>query len=148
MRYVGQEHAVTVELDRALFERQDRAAIKDAFDAVHLRRYGTSAPKEKAEMVSLRVTVVGEVPKPPRLELPRGAETPPKDALLRRKPVYFRGCGFAETPVYRRDGLLAGNRIAGPALIEEHASTTVVAPGDTLTLDSMGNLDIALGRPA
>ena len=148
MRYVGQEHAVTVELDRALFERQDRAAIKDAFDAVHLQRYGTSAPKEKAEMVSLRVTIVGEVPKPPRLELRRGGDAPPKEALARRKPVYFRGSGFVATPVYRRDGLLAGNRIAGPALIEEHASTTVVEPGDVVTVDSMGNLDMALGRRA
>ncbi|HEY3916511.1 MAG TPA: hydantoinase/oxoprolinase family protein [Stellaceae bacterium] len=148
MRYIGQEHAVTVELDRSLFERQDRAAIKDAFDAVHLLRYGTSAPKELAEMVSLRVTVVGDVAKPPKLELPRGDGPPPKDALLRGKPVYFRGSGFGETPVYRRAGLLAANRIAGPALIEEYASTTVIAPGDVVTVDSMGNLDIALGRRA
>ena len=37
-----------------------------------------------------------------------------------------------DTPVYLRDRLKAGNRIAGPALIEERASTTVLAPGDTL----------------
>jgi N-methylhydantoinase A len=148
MRYVGQEHAVTVALDRVLFERQDRKAIKDAFDAVHLLRYGTAAPKELAEMVSLRVTLVGEVPKPPKLELARGESAPPQDALLRRKPVYFRSLGFVATPVYRREGLLAGNRIAGPALIEEHASTTVVEPGDAVTVDGMGNLDIALGGRA
>ena len=148
MRYVGQEHAVTVELDRGLFERQDRAAIKEAFDAEHLRRYGTSAPKELAEMVSLRVTVVGEVPKPPRIELPHGGAAPPRAALLRVKPVYFRGRGFGETPVYERDALLAGNRIVGPALIEEYASTTVVEPGDAVSVDGMGNLDISLGRRA
>jgi N-methylhydantoinase A/oxoprolinase/acetone carboxylase beta subunit len=44
--------------------------------------------------------------------------------------VYFRSGGWADTPVYTRDALLAGNVIAGPALIEEHASTTVVQPGD------------------
>ena len=96
-------------------------------------------------MVSLRVTVLGDVPKPPRVELAPGDATPPKEALSRWKPVYFRGLGFAETPVYVRDRLLASNRIAGPALIEEHASTTVIAPGDSVVVDSMGNLDIALG---
>jgi N-methylhydantoinase A len=42
----------------------------------------------------------------------------------------------------------AGNRIAGPALIEERASTTVLAPGDTLEVDAAGNLLIAIGSEA
>src|ERR1700694_1812648 len=54
MRYVGQEHAVTVDLPLKVFERQDRVAIKRAFDAMHELRYGTSAPDERAEIVSLR----------------------------------------------------------------------------------------------
>jgi N-methylhydantoinase A len=45
-----------------------------------------------------------------------------------------------------RDLLRAGNKIAGPALIEEHASTTVVFPGDTLSVDRFGNLVIEIGR--
>jgi N-methylhydantoinase A len=145
MRYVGQEHAVTVELRRELFESEDRTAIKQAFDAVHELRYGTCAPKEQAEMVSLRVTVLGEVPKPPKIELVQGNATPPEEALSRHKRVYFRERGFVDTPVYVRDRLLAGNRIAGPALIEEHASTTVLTPEDTAVIDSMGNIDLALG---
>jgi N-methylhydantoinase A len=145
MRYVGQEHAVTVELDRALFANQDRAAIKQAFDAVHEQRYGTCAPKEQAEMVSLRVTIIGEVPKPPKIELAHGDALPPKAALARQQRVYFRGPGFVDTPVYARDRLLADNRVAGPALIEEHASTTVVGPGERAVIDGMGNIDIAVG---
>jgi N-methylhydantoinase A len=148
MRYVGQEHAVTVELDRALFEKQDRAAIKQAFDAVHELRYGTCAPKEQAEMVSLRVTVIGEVPKPPKIELAHGEATPPKAALSRYQRVYFRGLGFVDTPIYARDRLLADNRIVGPALIEEHASTTVIGPEERAVIDGMGNIDIALGSRA
>ncbi len=149
MRYIGQEHAVTVELDRALFERQDRAAIKERFDAVHLQRYGTCAPKELAELVSLRVTVAGIVPKPPQLRIAEGGAEPASDALRLRKNVYFRERGgFVATPVYTRTKLAAGNRILGPALIEEHGSTTVVAPGDVLTIDTFGNLDIAIGKSA
>ena len=146
MRYVGQEHAVTVELPRDFFERRDREAIKRHFDAQHEVRYGTSAPGEPAELVSLRATVTGTMRKPPRATLPEGGPDPSPEALARRKPVYFRSAGgFVETPVYTRDALCAGNRIAGPALIEEHASTTVLAPGDALEVDVLGNLAIDIG---
>jgi N-methylhydantoinase A len=149
MRYIGQEHAVTVEIDRDLFAREDRDAIKQRFDAVHLQRYGTSAPKERAEIVSVRVTVIGAVPKPPPIHLASGGAEPPLDALRTRRPVYFRESGgFVGTPVYARVGLLAGNRVSGPALIEEYASTTVLLPGDALTVDAFGNLDIAIGSLA
>jgi N-methylhydantoinase A len=49
-------------------------------------------------------------------------------------------------PTYAREALLAGNRIDGPALVEEHASTTVVLPGDRLTVDDYGNLVIDIAR--
>src|SRR5256885_8887916 len=58
MRYVGQEHAVTVDLPMAFFEGRDRSAIKRQFDELHKVRYGTSAPQEPADLVSLRVTVL------------------------------------------------------------------------------------------
>jgi N-methylhydantoinase A len=59
MRYVGQEHAVTVELPLELFQTEDREGIKMRFDAVHATRYGYSAPGEKAEIVSLRSAITG-----------------------------------------------------------------------------------------
>lgn len=147
MRYVGQEHAVTVEVPFELFERQDRAAIKKLFDEVHLQRYGTSAPNEAADLVSVRATVIGTVPKPPRGELAQGEAAPPPEAQRGHKHVYFREAGgWVSTPIYVRQHLLASNRIVGPALIEEHASTTIVAPADTLLVDSFGNLDITIGK--
>src|SRR5204863_4040795 len=66
MRYVGQEHPVMVELPMRIFQNQDRAAIKQHFDDDHMQRYGTSAPNENAEIVSLRVTVAGLMKKPPQ----------------------------------------------------------------------------------
>ena len=60
-----------------------------------------------------------------------------------KRPVYFsRSSGFRNAPTYARAALLAGNRIKGPALIEEHASTTVLSPGDKMTVDAWGNLVI------
>src|SRR5205823_12918143 len=59
MRYVGQEHAVSIDLPQDLFAAEDRNGIKRCFDAVHEARYGYAAPDEPAEMVSLRSTVTG-----------------------------------------------------------------------------------------
>ena len=146
MRYIGQEHAVTVDLPRESFDRKDRASIKSHFDSVHKVRYGTSAPKEPADIVSLRVTVLGRMRKPPRNAVEEGGSTPEPSAYRAHKPVYFRSAGdYVSTPVYKRDLLKNGNVIAGPALIEEHASTTVVQPGDTLQVDRYGNLQISIG---
>jgi N-methylhydantoinase A len=146
MRYVGQEHAVTVDLPLAVFEKQDRAAIKRHFDEMHELRYGTSAPAERAEIVSLRTTVTGEMRKPPQEKVAAGEAAPPAAAHTGKRKVYFgEAGGFVDTPTFARAHLLAGNRIDGPALIEEHASTTVVLSGAVAEVDEFGNLVIAVG---
>ena len=146
MRYVGQEHAVTVDLPVELFRNEDRDGIKQRFDAVHEVRYGFSVPQEKAEIVSLRSAIIGELRKPPSERIARGSSEPDAAASRGRRPVYFAGAGFVETPTYHRPALKAGNRIEGPALIEEHASTTVVHPGDAVAVDDFGDLIIDIGR--
>src|SRR6266581_3676103 len=144
MRYVGQEHAVTVDLPLAVFKKRDCDEIKRLFDAMHELRYGTSAPQERAEIVSLRSTVTGAMRKPPQATINAGQRKPPSAAFTGKPPVFF-GTGFVPTPTLRRAALLASNRINGPALIEEHASTTVLMPGDACEVDGYGNLVIAVG---
>src|SRR6266516_3111531 len=141
MRYVGQEHAVTVDLPLKVFERQDRRAIKRLFDAMHELRYGTAAPEEPAEIVSLRSTITGIMRKPPQERIARGKSAPNSSAFTGRRPVYLQG-KFGPTPTYARAALTAGNRISGPALIEEHAATTLLLPGDRLEVDAGGHLII------
>jgi N-methylhydantoinase A len=145
MRYVGQEHAVTVHLPRELFAAHDRAGIKARFDAVHETRYGYSAPGEKAEIVSLRSATIGLMRKPALEPVATGGESA-EDAFTGKRTVYFSATGGVDTPTYDRARLKAGNRIEGPALIEEHASTTVVEPKDVLTVDAFGNLHIDIWR--
>ena len=145
MRYVGQEHAVTVDLPHEFFTTKDRSAIKRQFDELHKVRYGTSAPKEPADLVSLRVTVLGTMKKPPKHSVDLGTSVPDQTAVRTVKPVYFRDGGWADTTVYLRDALKSGNCISGPALVEEHASTTVIQPGDALRVDELGNLQITIG---
>ncbi len=147
MRYVGQEHAVAIDLPAALFAKEDRAGIKRRFDDVHQLRYGTSAPSEASEIVSLRAAISGVRTQPPLEKIARGAREPLASAFAGNRPVYFSGAKKpVATPTYARERLLAGNSIPGPALIEEHASTTVVLPGDKLKVDAYGNLVIAIGR--
>ena len=118
------------------FDQADREAIKNLFDAVHAQRYGTSAPAEPAEIASLRTTITGIVEKPGLERIAAGDETPPEAARTGTRKAFFPETGFADTPTFARTALLAGNRIAGPALIEEHASTTVVLPGDSVEVDA------------
>jgi N-methylhydantoinase A len=147
MRYVGQEHAVTVELADELFATQDRDGIKRRFDAVHERRYGYAAPGEKAEIVSLRSAITGLMRKPAFEPIAVGETAPPTAAFRGARAVYFAEAGRrVDTPTYDRTSLLANNRIAGPALIEEYASTTVVHPGDIVTVDAFGDLVIEILR--
>jgi N-methylhydantoinase A len=147
MRYVGQEHSVTVDLSTDLFANEDRAAIKERFDAVHDVRYGTCAPNERSEIVSLRVTVTGMLEKPVLEKIDTGDAAPPAAADTGMRAVRF-GEDALNTATWNRTALLAGNRIDGPALIEEHASTTVLHPGDSLEVDPFGNLVISIGGPA
>ncbi|HZQ74116.1 MAG TPA: hydantoinase/oxoprolinase family protein [Burkholderiales bacterium] len=147
MRYVGQEHPVTVQLPADVFRRRNAGALKRQFDEEHLRRYGTHAPEEAAEIVSLRATVSGVLKKPPLERIERGGRQPPASARRGSRRAYFGEAGKAvATPTFAREALRAGNTIAGPALIEEHASTTVVLPGDRMRVDTFGNLMIEVGR--
>ncbi len=147
MRYVGQEHSVTVDLDLAQFTSRDSAGIKRQFDEVHQQRYGTCAPREKVEIVTLRAAVTGVMPKPAMQRVEAGTATPPEAAHRGEREVYFSELkGRTSARVYDREKLLAGNQITGPALVEEHASTTVLLPGDVLEVDSFGSLRIKIGE--
>ncbi len=146
MRYVLQEHAVTVDLPVELFKNGDRDGIKQRFDTVHQTRYGFSVPNEKAEIVSLRGAVIGKMRKPAFEPIAKGLAKPEAGAGRGSRPVYFASTGFVDTPTFDRAALKAGNRIEGPALIEEHASTTVVHPGDRLEVDAFGDLIIEIRR--
>ncbi|CAM5182233.1 Acetophenone carboxylase gamma subunit [Castellaniella defragrans] len=145
MRYVGQEHAVSVEIPVEAFESEDLATIKSLFDAVHMKRYGYCSDGEAAEVVSIRTSVSGEMPSPVVADFQAGAEQPEVAPEIR--PVYFTAeRGWEEACIYQRQDLTCGNRITGPALIEEHASTTVIFAGDELVVDGFGNLIIEVAH--
>jgi N-methylhydantoinase A len=145
MRYVGQEHSVAVRMPEHIGQEADRASVKRLFDDAHQQQYSHSAPAESADLVSLRVTAIGQLGKPSLPEIPRGDRTPPAAARTGSRETVFAGHGTLETAIYDRDHLLWGNTIDGPAVIEESASTTVVEPGDTVTVNRFGHLVMTVG---
>ena len=89
--------------------------------------------------MSLRLTSVGRIAKPPLRPLDIGGSAEPKS----RRPVYFAESGdYVDCPIYDRYALPAGSHCAGPAVIEEFDSTTVVHPGFSVRVDEAGNLII------
>jgi N-methylhydantoinase A len=146
MRYVGQEHAVTVDIPLSSFKGGGKAAIKRHFDELHEERYGRGSPEEPAEIVSIRSAVTGVMKKPRLPGIARGGPAPLPAAATGERKVFFPGKGWTKCRTYRRDALRAGNKIAGPALIEEHASTTVLEPGDAVRVDTHGSLLMTIGR--
>jgi N-methylhydantoinase A len=141
LRYLHQGYHLTVDGPDGEITQTHKQPIKAAFDDLHRRTYGASAPEEDAELVTLRV--VSEVPVP-HLRLPRIAAGRVADARIGERPLYdLTSAEFANAYVYDRARLGADDRIAGPAIVEQYDSTTVVLPGQALTVDDFGNLLIA-----
>ncbi|HTZ35710.1 MAG TPA: hydantoinase/oxoprolinase family protein, partial [Stellaceae bacterium] len=143
MRYIGQSYELPIPL--AGFGDGEWAALAPAFHAEHLRRFGHSDPEAPVEIVSFAVIARGLIDTP---ELPRpgeGTPRPPEAAAIGMRRVYFEAAGatggaWRECRVWRREALLAGNEIAGPAIVEEVSATTVLYPGDRGRIDECGSL--------
>lgn len=146
MRYAGQEHSVAVRMPASVGEEASREEVKRLFDEAHERLYSHSAPEESADLVSVRVSAIGRLNKPKLPEIDQGGQTPAEKARRGRRTVVFAGQGALTAAVFDRDELLSGNVIEGPAVIEEAASTTVIEPGDTVTVNRYGHLLMSLGR--
>lgn len=110
------------------------------FHAAHQQRFGYSDPAEHVQVVNVRLKARGHTAKPPLARHDRAAE--PARASDQRPVVFVAGTG-AETsmvPVYRRDTLLAGHKLSGPAIITQYDTTTVLPPRWHAAVDSNGNL--------
>ena len=143
MRYVGQAYEVNVPVpDGAL----DAAAIEimlRRFHDLHQQLYAHNNPEKTVEFVSGRVAAIGLMSAPPmRTKRCAAARRAPKE----HRPVYFEESGgFVDTAVYDRDALGPGAKLTGPAIVEQIDTTTVVLPGQSVSVDDFGNLLISTG---
>ncbi|MDO3381416.1 hydantoinase/oxoprolinase family protein [Gilvimarinus algae] len=124
LRYRGQSFSLNLP-----FTDLDQAG--EAFHRAHEQRYGHRLDIP-VELVNLRVSVRGETASLQLAPLQQG-KAPPPDEWLELPEL-------GQTPLYRRPALVSGTSLQGPALICEQVSTTLLAPGWQLTVDTMGNL--------
>lgn len=136
LRYAGQGYELTIE---ANLDPLDKPAIRDRFDALHESRFGHSSDGE-VEIVSYRVSSVVERPRLDPAEAAPEVETPP-DPRDHRDVVGPEGQPL-RTPIYDRSALPVGHEMAGPVVIEQLDTTTVVEPAQTVEVDEFGNLQI------
>lgn len=126
LRFRGQSYEINVPL---------RGNLESAFRRAHRRRYGYASREEPIELVTIRLTV--RVPRPRYLPSPPGRVKP---RLTTRKALFEDG--WHEVPVFARPTLPVGFHEAGPVIVEEDHATTVVPPGASLKVDSLGLLEI------
>ena len=146
LRYVGQGYELKVGLPAGEISAAALAAVWEDFHAAHAREYGHAFRDSAIEVVNVRVTGVGAMPKITKLKPPRGGSL--REALLRRSVCVFRAEGRLQefdTPFYRRAPLPVGEDFAGPAIILQKDSTTVVPPRSIARVDTSGSILITLG---
>ncbi len=143
MRYAGQEHTVKVPLPAGQITPGVMPDINERFHTLHEQAY-TFRLDSAVELVNFHVTALGRVAKPEFKKLD-GREGDFLDAARKgTRRVNFDELGFHEAAIYERDRLPVGASIAGPAIVEEPASTTVVFPDQRLTRDEYGFLHIEM----
>ena len=136
MRYLGQEHTLKLEVvGMPVYE-----AVRSLFDSAHEHRYGHRT-KQPLELVNLRVTGLGRVAKPGLAKQSAAASTGSDENVSETRQAYcFRDRGMKEFQLIGRQRLVPGDRIYGPAILDEGTSTTVIYTGQVCTVDEFGHL--------
>jgi N-methylhydantoinase A len=140
MRYAGQNYELSVPLSGGSMTPRAIDALAVSFAAEHQRLYGFVAEDEPIQLVTFRAEAIGVVRKAAIRPAPE-AGPDPSAAEFGRRDVWLRETGaFVSCPLYDREKLAAGNRIEGPAIIEQMDATTLIVPGASATVDPYLNL--------
>lgn len=143
LRYFGQNFELIMDLKSDRLTGNALATLIEAFHHRHKDHYGYDMRGQPVEVVNLRLVVTANRRTPPHETL-RPVRGEAKHALIEKRKVWFAQTGFVATPVYERDRLPAGCRIAGPAIIEQMDTTTVVPPRAVVKPDKLGYLHMEL----
>ena len=140
LRYLHQGYQLSVDCPNREIAESDKVELKRAFDQSHLRAYGQSAEQEQAEVVTFRMIVEFPVPSLDVRPISAGNGDPAHAVKGERRLYDHATKAFVTTTVYARENLLAGDRIPGPAIIEQFDATTLVLDGMLALVDRHGNL--------
>jgi N-methylhydantoinase A len=144
MRYAGQNYELSVPLPTGKITPATIDGLADGFAAAHGRLYGFVAEGEPMQLVTLRAEATGIVRKAD-IRPSADAGPDPRAAEFGHRDVWLKEAGaFVSCPLYDRDRLAAGNRIAGPAIVEQMDATTLIPPGATASVDPYANIMLEL----
>ncbi len=146
LRYLGQYHEVTVEVPAEIVAKADWEAIAALFHPVHNRLFGYSLEEERTpvELINLRLVCIGKTAKP---EFSRRtyAGANPDSAYKKHRPVFIPGPDkFQEVPVFDAMKLEFGNRVEGPAILEQVNTTAFITPAYNVMVDCFGSYTVYL----
>jgi N-methylhydantoinase A len=141
-RYVGQGYELTVPVPAGTLDATVLARLRASFDEIYAARYGYAQPAEPVEVVTWKLSAIGGAS---RVALAKAATAPVAGGVKGRRRAYFPETGgWIDCPVYDRYNLAAGMQIAGPAIVEERESTSVLPPGAVATVDEYANLVVEI----
>jgi len=146
LRYVGQGYELRVAVPAGTLDEAAMDTVWTAFTAQHEAEYGHAFPDNDIEIVNIRITGAGRMPKIGRPEIAGSDAT--EDALVRLGKCTFRvddELQEFETGFYRRDALAPGVVVEGPAVILQHDTTTVVPPDWLAEVVASGNMVLSRG---
>lgn len=140
MRYAGQNYELSVPMPDDVAGDTLLSALQRGFERAHEQMYGYIAAEEPIQAVTFRIEATGTVQQA-RIEPQPPATLALEAALLARRDVWLAETnGFATCPVYDRERLGPGHRIAGPAIVEQMDATTLVLPGQIAVVDPYLNI--------
>ena len=141
MKYLMAGHVINVPVSNGALVEKNRKILRKRFNELHQLLYGHQLA-DILQVVNFRVRAIGRVRKPKLEPIPRGSKDP-KPAYICTRAIYEpRQRRKARFQIFDRDRLQADNVLAGPAIVEEAASTTVVPTGWKLRVDLYGNLTL------
>jgi N-methylhydantoinase A/oxoprolinase/acetone carboxylase beta subunit len=149
-RYLGQGYELRVDVDPGVVDHEWVEKLRGDFHDIHEREYSRRFEESDIEIPNIRVRGIGLMPELSTPEVEVGDQSP-DDALRHEGEAWFLVEGALEqmaTRYYEREALRAGNRLVGPAIVNQYDSTTVIPPGVEAHVDRFGNIVIEVGASA
>ncbi|MEC7762834.1 MAG: hydantoinase/oxoprolinase family protein [Pseudomonadota bacterium] len=142
MRYAGQNFELRVPFMPHGGNQLPLTELVAGFIAAHDREYGFIDDKRAVELVNLRLEAIGEVGAGAETDPVAHFDTPAPAKPVGQREVCFDGLSWVSSDIYKRDHLTPGQRISGPAVIEQMDTTTVLPPEALAIVDAGQNIII------
>jgi len=149
-RYLGQGYELRVDVPSGQIDKAWIERVRADFHDIHEREFTRRFEESDIEIPNIRVRGIGLMPALATPELEAGGESPEAGPRFEGE-AWFLVDGELEqtaTRYYDRAELKAGNRLEGPAIVNQYDSTTVIPPGIGARVDASGNIVIEVGASA